>query len=163
MIRLDLNSRAAMAPIKVPASAFPARADVYECDNCKRDLTKYLRHQHSHTWEPMGPERVRCSCGLIYLTGATEWDHLGEWERRHRIRGTFGLGVVFSVLMSILGLLVYLFLHFVFELRQGAFITWLILAAPPFFLVQISFWPSVLASIWRTRFGSSVVSERPLK
>lgn len=156
MTTLNLNAHR----LKIPASAFPKRADIYECDNCKRDLTKYLQIQQGHTWEPMGPERVRCSCGLMYLTGATEWDHLGDWERKRRVRDTFGLGIFFSIVLSILALVVYLFLHFVFEVGRGALIASLILATAPFFLAQITFWPSVIASMWRTRFGESVVSDR---
>lgn len=159
MITLNLSPR----PIRASASAFPGRADIYECDNCKRDLTKYFRPGQPHASQPMGPERVQCACGVMYLTGATEWDHLGERDRRSGVRDTFGLGAFFSVLLAVLVLVVYFFLHLIFGLRRGALIAGLILATAPFFLAHIAFWPSVVASMWRTRFGASVVSVQRLK
>jgi len=44
-------------PTKVPASAFPSPADVYVCDKCGRDITKYFRRGQAHAWKPMRPER----------------------------------------------------------------------------------------------------------
>jgi hypothetical protein len=156
MLSLNLGSRPL---IRLPASAFPSAADLYVCDKCGRDITKHLHPGRAHTWAPMGPERYACSCGQKYLTGATEWDHFGERERKHRVRDTFGLGVLFSAMSSIPGLLVYLALHFVFGLRRGALVTGLVIAAAPFVLMQITFWPDVVASMWRTRAGASSASE----
>jgi hypothetical protein len=154
MLSLNLNSRPL---VKLPASAFPNRADAYMCDKCGRDITKYFRPGRAHVWAPMGPERFQCRCGQKYLTGAAEWDHLGDWERSRRVRGTFGLGILFSIILSIVGLPVYLVLHFIFGLGKGALIAGLAIATFPFFLVQITFWPGVVASMWRTRFGAVVV------
>ena len=157
MPSLNLTSR----PLtKLPASAFPSRADVYVCDTCGRDVTKQLRPHRGHAWTPMGPERFLCPCGQKHLTGATEWDHFSERNRKQRVRQILGLGVLFSLLFSILGLLAYLVLHFVFGLKEGAFATGLVIAALPFFFVQITFWPYVVASMWRTRFATSVASQR---
>lgn len=142
--------------VTLPASAFPKRANVYTCDECNRDVTKYLRPGKAHVWKQMGPERFQCLCGRRYVTGATEWDHLGDWERRHRISQTFGLGIFLSAIASILGLAVYLFLYFVFECKQGAAVVALGIAVLPFVLMQVTFWPLVAASMWRTRVGRSI-------
>src|SRR6267143_1561791 len=37
------------------------------------------------------PPRYVYMCGEKYLTGATEWGHLGVWERRRRVRDTIWL------------------------------------------------------------------------
>src|SRR5258706_3114128 len=155
MDSLNLSS----PPLKLPASAFPSRADVYECDKCGRDVTKQFRPGRAHVWKPMGPERYQCRCGQKYLTGATEWDHLGSWERKNRIRQSFGLGVLFSAMCSVIGLVAYLYLRFGFGLPEAAFITALVITAAPFLLMNVSFWLSVIASIWRTRVGTSTVSD----
>jgi hypothetical protein len=143
-------------PTTLPASAFPSPADTYVCDKCGTDITKYLRPGQAHVWKPMGPERYLCDCGQKYLTGATEWDHLGDWERKNRIRQTLGIGIFFSVLSSVIGLVGYLILRRSNSALTGA----LVIAAFPFLLVHIPFWASVAASMWRTRVGTSIMSER---
>ena len=153
MTSLNLS---APSPTTLPASVFPAPADVYVCDKCGRDVTKYLHRGHAHVWQPMGPNRYHCQCGEKYLTGAAEWDYLGEWERKRRIRQTLGIGIFFSVLFSIVGLVVYLALHH----SKGTLIGALALTAFPFLLVNVPFWLQVAVSIWRTRVGSSATSER---
>jgi hypothetical protein len=155
MLSLNLGARPL---ITLPASAFPNGADVYVCDKCGRDITRHFRPGRAHVWAPMGPERYLCLCGQRYLTGATEWDHLSDWERNRRVKDTLGLGVLFSAMFSILGLLAYLVLHFVLGLREGALVTGLVITALPFSLMQIGFWPGVVASMWRTRVGSRVAS-----
>lgn len=156
MVRLDLGAR----PLTIlPASEFPSRADAYVCDNCRRDITRHLHRGRAHVWRQMGSERYRCNCGALHITGAVEWDHLRDWERKRRVSQTFGLGIIFSFMSSIAGLLAYLALHFLFGLRQAALITGLALTALPFVLVQLTFWYSVPASVRRTRFGSGIVSE----
>lgn len=157
MISLNLSAR----PLKkLPASAFPSRADVYVCDSCGRDITRHFFPGRAHTWAEMGPERYLCICGQMYMTGATEWDHLSEWERRRRARDTIAIGLISSAVTSVFGVLAYLVLHFVFWLQQGAIITGLVITAIPFLLIQITFWPGVAASKRRTRIGISVASER---
>jgi hypothetical protein len=153
MLQLSLGERPS---ITRPASAFPERANIYVCDNCCRDITKHLRPGQSHVWKPRGPERYQCRCGKKYLTGAIEWDHLGRWERSGRIRDTLGLGVTFSAMLSVLGLMLYPVLKVAFGLREGAVGTGLVITALPFCLMQLGFWPSVFASMWRTRIASSI-------
>lgn len=153
MVSLNLGSR---PPITRPASTFPERADVYVCDKCGRDITKHLRPRMSHSAVPIGRERYQCLCGQEYLTGAREWDHLGNSERRRRIGESVILGVVFSALLSSLpGLLAYRFVRSAFGFREGAVAIGLAIAALPFALIQVAFWPSVVASMWRTRIGKS--------
>lgn len=108
----------------------------------------------------MGPERCICVCGQTYLTGAREWDHLGNWERKRRISGNTGLGIILSVLAFVPGLVVYLVLRFAFGLREAAVITAVSILILPFLLTQITFWPGVFASMRRTRFGESSVFVR---
>jgi hypothetical protein len=97
MLSLNLGARPL---ITLPASAFPNGADVYVCDKCGRDITRHFRPGRAHVWAPMGPERYLCLCGQRYLTGATEWDHLSDWERNRRVKDTLGLGVLFSAMFS---------------------------------------------------------------
>jgi len=155
MLSLNLGARPL---VKLPASAFPDRADIYVCDKCGRDITRHFRPGQAHVWAPMGPERCLCLCGERYLTGAKEWDHFSDWERNRRVGDTLGLGILFSAMFSILGLLAYVVLHFVFGLRGGALVTGLVITALPFSLMQIAFWPEVFASMWRTRVGSRIPS-----
>ena len=143
-------------PTKVPASAFPSPADFYVCDKCGRDITKYLRRGQAHAWKPMGPERYLCRCGKQYLTGATEWDHLGDWERKRRVAQTLGLGILFSVPGSVIGLVAYLALH----RSKGALIGALVITATPLLLMLVPFWLGVAASVWRTRVGSRITPGR---
>jgi hypothetical protein len=153
MLKPSLGAR---PPITRPASDFPERANIYVCDNCGTDITKHFRPGQSHVWRPMGPERYQCLCGKKYLTGAAEWDDFSRWERSGRIRYTLGMGLTFSTMISVLGLMVYLVLKFAFGVRAGAVGTGLIITALPFCLMQFAFWPSVFASMWRTRIASRV-------
>ena len=141
-------------PIKlVPASSVPDRADGHLCDNCGRDLTKHFRRGHAHAWSPMGPVRFNCACGKSYLTGAMEWEHLSQFERRRRLREILGIGIVLSAASSIIALVTCLVLHFVFRFDRVALITATVITWFPFALVQVSFWPGVVQSIIRTRFS----------
>jgi hypothetical protein len=56
---------------------------------------------------------------------------------------------------SILGFLVYLVFHFGLGCKEAATIA-LTIAALPFVLMQVTFWPFVAASVWRTRVGKSI-------
>jgi hypothetical protein len=143
-------------PTTLPASAFPSRADRYVCDKCGTDITKQLRAGQAHVWKPMGPERYLCHCGQEYLTGATEWDHLGDWERKNRIRQTLGIGIILSVPSSVIAFVGYLILR----RSNGTLIGALVIAVLPFLVVHIPFWFGVAASMWRTRVGTSIASER---
>src|SRR5882672_5168728 len=90
---LDLNKP---DPVRLPASKFPERADVYVCDRCGTDLTKYLHWSPADAHAPYGPEMHICQCGRSYVTGAKEWDSLVPMEKRNRIGWLFfgfGLGL----------------------------------------------------------------------
>jgi hypothetical protein len=151
MDTLNLGGR----PVVVlPGTAFPERADVYVCDKCGGDVTKHFHPRQSHSWAPMGPETFICACGQRYLTGATEWDHLGDWERSKRAGDTLGLGLLLSAVSSIFGAVGYLILHFAFGPQRAAFVAAMALAVLPFVLMQVTLWPDVAASIWRTRVGT---------
>ena len=152
---LDLNT-AQLPRTQLPASAFPNPADAYVCDKCGRDVTINLHRGQAHVWRPMGPERYQCRCGEKYLSGATEWDHLGDWERRRRIEQTFGLAVLSPIAFSIPGVVACFAMH---RSKAGLVIA-LLITAFPFVLIQAPFWVGVSTSMWRTRMGSSIASER---
>jgi hypothetical protein len=152
MVSLKLGGRHL---VTLPASAFPARADAYLCDKCKREITEHFRPRISHSREPIGRERFKCTCGQEYLTGAKEWDHLGVRERRLRARDTLVQGAIFSAMTAIISLFAYVFLHFAPSYRESALATSLVIFVLPFALIQISFWSSVIASVRRSRIGNS--------
>jgi len=98
----------------------------------------------------MGPETYTCICGRQYRTGAVEWDHLSERERNSRIRQTHGLGLVFSGLIGVAALILYLLALFLFHWKHAG-VAALILTAIPFLLFAGIFWAEVLGSKLRTR------------
>lgn len=149
---LDLNSTPPTPPKKLSASAFPERADIYTCDVCGRDITKHLRPGRAHVWSSMGPERYICKCGQTYLTGAREWDHLGDWQRSRRIRETLVLGILFSLLAMLFGLLPGLGVYLISHKVHAARLTVLVIAAIPLAFMLGEFYLSVGFSIYRTRF-----------
>jgi hypothetical protein len=97
-----------------------------------------------------------CRCGATYLTGALEWDHLGDWERHHRVRDTFAIGLALSSVCSIIGVLICVYMRFVLDLRKLGFVVAVSIGSLPFILIQLSFWAAVVASMWRTRIGKSL-------
>jgi hypothetical protein len=148
MTVLDLNKHREFSSKEVPASAFPDPATTYVCDKCGRDITKYLHRGRAHTWQPMGPQRYICRCGQRWLSGAVEWDHLGGWERRRRVRDTLALSIAFAVLAAIPAVITYAALH----AWTGAPILAGLMIALPAILITVPFWICVAASLWRTRF-----------
>ena len=94
-----------------PASEFPRHADVYLCDQCRRDITKYLHRVEAHAWQAIGPEQYTCQCGQIYKTSAKEWTHLSGREKRRRIQQTFGFGSMILVFFSAAAMLIYFLFH----------------------------------------------------
>jgi hypothetical protein len=130
---------------QLPASAFPKYADAYLCDECGREITKYLHRYRAHSWPQIGRERYLCRCGQSYFTGAKEWDHITSWKRRRFIKRTLGLSIVLSVLLLAPGILIY----WIFHRSLGAAIAALVIVALPFIL-QTSFWLEVAASKRRT-------------
>jgi hypothetical protein len=100
----------------------------------------------------MGPERYLCQCGAKYLTGATEWDHLGAYERSNRIQQTLGLGVVLSLVALIFASLPATGVYFIWHSRRAFVTTALLIGVMPFMWMTISFYIDVALSIYRTRF-----------
>jgi len=143
MIGLDLGARSKK---RLPVSALPEWAEEYFCDNCGRDVTKQIRLQQSHSWQPMGAEAFRCVCGHAWLTGAAEWDHLSGRERRNRVNGFIVLNIVSLFFASIFALAGY----FLSSKANVALDAGLV-ALSIFFLFQLRSWFEVFASIWRTR------------
>lgn len=132
------------------ASEFPEPADIYLCDNCKRDITKHLSSKQSHIWRPMGKERYTCCCGQQYLTGAVEWEHLSNWERSRRIKQIHGLGILFSAMVAVPGLILYLLVVSLSH-AKGAALAILVVIAVPFIVIAGIFWLEVAASKLRTK------------
>ena len=82
-------------------SSIPEPADVYVRDKCGRDITEHLHRGRPHAWSPLGPPRYGCVRGAKYITGATEWDNLGEWERTHHLRRCVVLLVFLGLILTL--------------------------------------------------------------
>jgi hypothetical protein len=106
----------------------------------------------------MGPERYRCGCGQIYLTGATEWDHLSAREQKRRIVDTIVLGLLFSAMLSVPALVFCLVTWLIFHRLGIVLIAALFITVLPFFKWVIPFLLEVILSIWRTRRGGTISS-----
>lgn len=152
MLSLNLSAR---PTVKLLASNFPNRADIYVCDQCGGDITKHFRPRHSHASLPIGPEHYRCLRGKNCLTGTIEWGHLGDGEGSKRSGDAIGIGILLSAISSVFGLLSYLALHFASGVGNAAVIAALLIGTLPFVLVQIGFWAKVFASILRTWFRAN--------
>jgi hypothetical protein len=148
MTLLDLENYREFVSNVLPASAFPNPAMNYVCDNCGRDVTEHLHRGQPHVWQPMGPQRYTCRCGQCWLTGAVEWDHLRDWERRRRIRDTLAI----SVLLAILAFIPATIASFALGPGPRAGATAAAIILVPLILSGAPFWIAVAASIWRTRF-----------
>src|SRR5579864_4110100 len=85
---------------RLPASRFAEADDVYFCDDCKREITRHLHPGGPHVRQPIGPMRYMCACGNKYLTGATEWDYLSEWDKR-QWRSDVGIAMILVVLLLV--------------------------------------------------------------
>jgi hypothetical protein len=146
---------------RLPASSFPEAAEVYFCDKCGRDLTKHLHRGHRHSGCPLGPPRHKCDCGESYLTGAVEWDHLGNGGRRRRIQ-FLRLGFVLSLPLILSGTAIYWgFAREYYLLAIVASIS-LILTVPLFVVFAISLFEviQIACSIWRTRMARPARADR---
>jgi hypothetical protein len=137
---------------QLPASRFPAPAELYFCDNCGRDLTKKLYHDRAPVWQPLRPMWCVCPCGRKYLSGAAEWDDLTTWEREQRIR-QLRIGFVLFALLVVPVTLAYFALRY----RGAALLAVVgialipsILAAKPFGFILLDVY-EIVASLWRTR------------
>ena len=152
---------------RLPASRFPDPAEVYFCDNCGRDLTKYLHQGKAHVWRQLAPAWFVCRCGRKYLSGAAEWDNLSNWEQRQRVR-QLGVGLVLFALLSISCTLAY----FGWRHRSVALLALLAIALIPSIVIAKLFGFVLLdtfetaASIWRSQLRSgslpSLKRTRPL-
>jgi hypothetical protein len=151
MIGLDLGARLKK---RLPVSALSEWADEYFCDNCGRDVTRQVHRRQSHGWQPMGAERFRCVCGHAWLTGAAEWDHLSNREKRNRINGFIVLNVVSVLFASIVAVAGY-FLSSKAGVAKDAGLVALSL----FLLFQLRSWFYLFASIWRTKVRRSSCME----
>jgi hypothetical protein len=151
MIGLDLSARSKK---RLPVSALPEWAEEYFCDNCGRDVTKQVRRQQSHSWQPMGVERFRCACGHAWLTGAAEWDHLSDREKRNRVNGSIVLNVVLVFFASIVALAGYFL-----SSKAGVALDAGLVALSLFLLFQFRSAFELFASIWRTRVRRVDVTE----
>jgi len=144
---------------RLPASRFPDSAEVYFCDDCGKDLTKYLHQGKAHVWRQLAPAWFVCRCGRKYLSGAAEWDNLSNWEQRQRVR-QLGVGLVLFALLSISCTLAY----FGWRHRSVALLALLAIALIPSVVVAKLFGFVLLdafeiaASIWRTRFSGRSAS-----
>jgi len=148
---------------RLPASRFPDPAEVYFCDNCGRDLTKYLHHDRSPVWQPLRPIWYVCQCGRKYLSGAAEWDDLTTWERKQRIR-QLRIGFVLFALLMIPGTIGY----FALSLGSAALLAVLAIALIPsivvarllgFVLLDVF---EIITSIWRTRVSGRRAFEQSM-
>ena len=140
--------------MQLPASAFPEPAATYICDNCGRDITKRLHPGRAHCWQAMGPQRYVCLCGKKWLSGAVEWNHLGDWERERRIRDTLALGALSSVASFLIVALAYLAAHATGMIVGVSFIA-IVIVILPAVLIIVPFVFQVGASMWRTRTRTS--------
>ena len=149
---LNLNTS---GPVRRPASSFPERADLYICDQCGADLTKYLPRPSSHSWPPYGPARYICRCGAAYLTGAVEWEALDFRERRRRLRDLFGLSLMFAAMFAIPGTCVGLLVYWIVgSSRLGLFVALLTATLPSVVLLAFEL-GGIVRSIVRTNVAGS--------
>jgi hypothetical protein len=145
---------------RLPASRFPDDAGVYFCDGCERDITRHLRRERAHVRQSIGPMRYTCDCGKSYLTGATEWDYLSEWDKR-QWRSDVGLGVILLILLMIPIALGFATWHRQSVVLLGVLISVLI----PSLLFLKLFGQALIEvldiarSIWRTRFRRKVLND----
>ena len=141
----------------INASAFPEPAVIYVCDTCGRDVTKNLHAGRAHVQTPIGPPRYTCRCGTRYPSGAVEWDHLGAWDRKRRIRDYWVLGTVTLLPpVALIGLVI------VAAGRRSIILATiaLVIAIPGVICARLfaafaAEWLDVAASIWRTRFAQT--------
>jgi hypothetical protein len=147
MIGLDLGARSKK---RLPVSAVPEWAEEYFCDDCARVVTGQVRRRESHSWQPMGAEKFRCACGHNWPTGAAEWNHLSEREKRNRINEFIVLNIVLVFFASIVALAGY-----ILSSKVGIALYGGLVALSIFLLFRVRSWFDLSASIWRTRVRRS--------
>ncbi|HEY2499814.1 MAG TPA: hypothetical protein VGK24_22355 [Candidatus Angelobacter sp.] len=135
---------------------FLESADVYFCDNCGRDITKHLHRGRAHVRQPLGPVWYVCVCGKSYLSGATEWDYLSQWDK-HQWRTDVGFTVFLFVLLLIPVGLGYAAWH----LQSGILLAIFVVVLIPAFVLLMLFgimlrgFMDIARSIRRTRVTPS--------
>jgi hypothetical protein len=139
---------------QLPASRFPEPADVYLCDDCGRDLTEHLHPGRAHIWRSLGPARYTCFCGQKYLSGASEWDLLGVWERRQRVLQIIIIAVLTCLPLIAFGMLI----HFVLERSSPALLLICYFAILPAAVLFVLFIVGVLLPL--LEIGASIVRTR---
>jgi hypothetical protein len=142
----------------LPASRFPERADEYECDKCGRFITKHLFAGRAHVERPIGRERYRCRCGETYLSGAAEWDHLGDWERSRRAKML--LFVCSRFLLPALLVVVFAYLAVRYH-NYWLLAVCMLVSIPTIVFLCLSAFSlfelvSIAASLWRTRVSGRI-------
>jgi hypothetical protein len=111
MQTLNLDPQLSPAPIKRLASQFPEPADVYFCDQCRRNITTHLHRGRSHVRQPLGPVRYVCRCGQGYVSGATEWDDLSDWAQGYWLRDVLLIFVLLPIIAAYGTLLYFALVH----------------------------------------------------
>lgn len=152
MQALNLDPKLVPSAIKRPASEFPEAADVYFCDKCGRDISVHLHRGRAHVRQPLGPVKYVCQCGQSYLSGATEWDYLSDWEKRQWLTD-IPLIFIFFAIVAAYGAAVHL------ALMHRSFVTIVLsLLGIPFavvflwlFILMSAIPFEIVASILRTR------------
>lgn len=152
MQTLNLDPKLSPAPIKRPASQFPEPADVYICDECRRNITTHLHPGRAHVRQPLGPVRYICRCGQSYLSGATEWDYMSDWAKGYWLRDVLLIFILLPIIAAY-GALVY------FAVVHRSFVaSALSIVAIPFALASLFMFVltfpipfQIAASILRTR------------
>jgi hypothetical protein len=144
----------------LPASRFPEQADEYECDKCGRLVTKHLSCGRAHVEKPIGPERYRCRCGETFLSGAVEWDHLRDSERRRRMKMLLFVYTRFLLPLLIPVVFAFLALHYRNYWLLAVCVLVLIPTIVLLYLSAISLLELILiaASLWRTRVAGRLTS-----
>ena len=120
-----------------------------------RNVCILVEHTAGKQW---GRSVTSVACGKKWLSGAVEWDHLGDWERKRRIRDTVLLSVLFSVASSVMAAVVYLAMHTI-GIGRGVFSVAAVIAVLPAVLIIVPFVFQVAASVLRTRTGTGNVGE----
>lgn len=139
--------------IQLPASKFPEPADSYICDNCGRDITRYLHPGRAHVSTPLGPPWYVCRCGQRYISGAVEWDSLSAGEHRKRLIEVVGLGIASLIPIGGFAVLVSLAIrhHSIpLTIASGVAAMPLIVFVPVFTISGLEVF-EIAASLWRTR------------
>ena len=139
-------------PIKRAASEFPDSADVYICDKCGRNITAHLHRGRAQVRQPLRPVRYVCRCSQSYLSGATEWDFMSDWERGFWLRDVLLIFILLALVAA------HGTLNYFAVAHRGLLMILLSVVGAPFalafllLLVLMSPIPfQILASILRTR------------